>query len=291
MQFFGKTARRLAEIETGVRKVVGVNVHTGGAPSPLVADGESFFSVDEGAEKERIKELENWRQSRDGDGVRAALKELTRVVRAGDNAMPPSIDCAKAGVTTGEWTDVLRGIFGEYRAPTGVASGGAPAMAGNLDGDKDMAAVRARIDNLSARLGRRLKILVGKPGLDGHSNGAEQIAVRARDAGMDVVYEGIRLTAAEIATTALQEGVHVVGLSILSGSHLALVGDVLAAMAGRGIEGVPVIVGGIIPPEDADTLINAGVARVFTPKDFEINAVLGAIVEEVEKARLINAAG
>ncbi|HEC90774.1 MAG TPA: protein meaA, partial [Alphaproteobacteria bacterium] len=277
-------ARRLAEIETGTRKVVGVNIHTDGATSPLVADGKSFFSVDEDAEKERIKELKDWRQSRDGDAVRAALAELERVVRAGDNVMAPSIDCAKAGVTTGEWTDVLRGVFGEYRAPTGVASATTPSMTGNRDDDEDLAAVRARVDNLSARLGRRLKILVGKPGLDGHSNGAEQIAVRARDAGFDVVYEGIRLTAAEIATTALQEGVHVVGLSILSGSHLALVRDVLAAMAGRGIEGVPVIVGGIIPPEDAGALIDAGVARVFTPKDFEINAVLGGIVEEVERA-------
>ncbi len=283
-------ARRLAEIESGARKVVGVNVHTDGAPSPLVADGENFLFVDEGAEEERIKELEDWRRNRDGDGVRATLAELERAARAGDNVMAPSIGCAKAGVTTGEWTDVLRDIFGEYRAPTGVASAAAPApasMAGDPAGDEKTATVRAMVDNLSTRLGRRLKILVGKPGLDGHSNGAEQIAVRARDAGMDVVYEGIRLTAAEIATTALQEGVHVVGLSILSGSHLALVRDVLAEMAGRGIEGVPVIVGGIIPPEDADTLIAAGIARVFTPKDFEINAVLGAIVEEVEKAAAV----
>jgi (2R)-ethylmalonyl-CoA mutase len=273
-------ARRLAEIEEGTRKVVGVNVHTDGAPSPLVAAGESFLAVDEGSEKARIKELEDWRKSRDGDAARAALRELDRALRGGENVMTPSIGCAKAGVTTGEWTDVLRAIFGEYRAPTGVASAPSPAMAG----DEETAAVRAMVENISARLGRRLKILVGKPGLDGHSNGAEQIAVRARDAGMDVVYEGIRLTAAEIAATALQEGVHVVGLSILSGSHMALVRDVLGEMAGRGIEGVPVIVGGIIPPEDASALIAAGVARVFTPKDFEINAVLGAIVEEVEKA-------
>ncbi len=192
--------------------------------------------------------------------------------------MEPSIACAHAGVTTGEWAQVLREIFGEYRAPTGVGRAGVSSGPGGL------AALRKSVEQVSSRLGRRLKMLVGKPGLDGHSNGAEQIAVRARDAGFEVVYEGIRLTAAQIANAALEEGVHVVGLSILSGSHVALVGDVLARLKAQGLGDLPVVVGGIIPPEDAARLTALGVARVYTPKDYDLNAIMADIVEVVDRA-------
>jgi (2R)-ethylmalonyl-CoA mutase len=190
--------------------------------------------------------------------------------------MPASIAAAKAGVTTGEWGATLRRVFGEYRAPTGV---GATVLPGKND---ELAGVRAEVDRVSKKLGRRIKFLVGKPGLDGHSNGAEQIAVRARDAGMEVVYEGIRLTPAEIVNAALEESVHCVGLSILSGSHLALARDVMARMKAEGLDDVPVVVGGIIPPQDEALLKEAGVAAVYTPKDFEINAILQDVVKIVE---------
>jgi (2R)-ethylmalonyl-CoA mutase len=204
-------------------------------------------------------------------GLKAAAKE-------GRNVMEPSIACAHAGVTTGEWGGALREIYGEYRAPTGV---GRAAAAGGSEG---LDAIRARVEGVSLRLGRRLKMLVGKPGLDGHSNGAEQIAVRARDAGFEVVYEGIRLTPAEIANAALEEGVHVIGLSILSGSHEPLVSEVLTRLKATGLGGVPVVVGGIIPPGDSDRLIAAGVARVYTPKDYDLNAIMADIVELVDQA-------
>ena len=190
--------------------------------------------------------------------------------------MPASIECAKAGVTTGEWGAALREVFGEYRAPTGVA--GAAAHAG-----EGLERVRAEVERVSRKLGRRIKFLVGKPGLDGHSNGAEQIAVRARDAGMDVIYEGIRLTPAEIVEAARKQGAHVVGLSILSGSHVPLVKDVVARMKTAGLDGVPVVVGGIIPPEDAQALQQAGVAAVYTPKDFELNRIMADIVRIVDR--------
>ena len=192
--------------------------------------------------------------------------------------MEPSIACAHAGVTTGEWAQALRQIYGEYRAPTGVGRASAAA------GGTGLVAVRAAVERLSARLGRRLKMLVGKPGLDGHSNGAEQIAVRARDAGFEVVYEGIRLTPAQIANAALEEGVHVVGLSILSGSHVALVGDVVARLRSSGLANLPVVVGGIIPPGDAAALAEVGVARVYTPKDYDLNAIMADIVEVVDRS-------
>ena len=191
--------------------------------------------------------------------------------------MPPSVACAKAGVTTGEWGGVLREVFGEYRAPTGIART-ARASAEGLD------PLRADVDRISKKLGRRIKFLVGKPGLDGHSNGAEQIAVRARDAGMEVVYGGIRFTPAEIVKTAMEEDVHVIGLSILSGSHVSLVREVVERMRKAGIDDVPVVVGGIIPPEDARTLKRAGVAAVYTPKDYEINAIMSDLVRIVENA-------
>jgi (2R)-ethylmalonyl-CoA mutase len=206
-----------------------------------------------------------------------ALDNLRTAASGSENIMEPSIACAHAGVTTGEWAGVLRDVFGEYRAPTGV--GGSAAV-----GATQMDPVRLRVDGLEEVLGTRLKMLVGKPGLDGHSNGAEQIAVRARDAGVEVVYEGIRLTPAEIVQAALQEGVHVVGLSILSGSHVTLVAEVVERMRDAGIGDVPVIVGGIIPPDDEKQLLNSGVAAVYTPKDFDITRILEGIVGIVEDA-------
>jgi (2R)-ethylmalonyl-CoA mutase len=250
-----------------------------------VQEGEGgFLTPDSGAEARQIERLEAWRESRDSRAVEQALAALDAAVRQGRDVMEPSIACAHAGVTTGEWADVLRRIFGEYRAPTGVAAAGAGGAPPRRKEPEGMAEVRERVEEVSGRLGRRIKMLVGKPGLDGHSNGAEQIAVRARDAGMEVVYEGIRLTPAQIANTALEEGVHVVGLSVLSGSHLSLVGEVLERMRAAGLGHVPVVVGGIIPPADAEALTQAGVAAVYTPKDYDVSAVMGEIVDIVDRA-------
>jgi (2R)-ethylmalonyl-CoA mutase len=258
---------RLARIEAGETAVVGVNRFTEAEASPLTAGG-GILVVDPGIEAEQVARLRAWREGR-GD-VAAALAELRAAAAEGRNVMPASIAAARAGVTTGEWGAVMREVFGEYRAPTGVGKAGAPA--GNL------AEVRAAVEAVSARIGRRIKFLVGKPGLDGHSNGAEQIAVRARDSGMEVVYEGIRLTPAQIVNAALEESVHVVGLSILSGSHLPLVTEVMERMRAAGLEDIPVVVGGIIPDADAEVLTAAGVARVYTPKDFELNRIMLDIV-------------
>jgi ethylmalonyl-CoA mutase len=272
-------SRRLAAIEAGEQKVVGVNCFTESAASPLVAGADGgFLSPDSEAERAQIESLRAWRAARDGDGAARALAGLKAAAGENRNIMEPSIACAHAGVTTGEWAQVLREIHGEYRAPTGV---GRAAAVGSGAG---LAPVRAAVERVSARLGRRIKMLVGKPGLDGHSNGAEQIAVRARDAGFEVVYEGIRLTPAQIANTALEEGVHVVGLSILSGSHVALVGEVVARLRALDLGELPVVVGGIIPPEDAVKLAEAGVARVYTPKDYDLNAIMADIVEVVDRS-------
>jgi len=268
---------RLARIESGEQIVVGVNRWTETEPSPLATGAAAIEAVDPGIEAEQIEKLKAWRAARDAKAVTAALAELERAAKEGRNVMEPSIACAKAGVTTGEWGATLRGVFGEYRAPTGVGR----AMA--ITGDKNLEAVRREVDRVSDRLGRRIKLLVGKPGLDGHSNGAEQIAVRARDCGMEVVYEGIRLTPAQIVRAALDEAVHVVGLSILSGSHVPLVQDVLARMRKEGLDDVPVIVGGIIPPEDAAALKQMGVAAVYTPKNFELNSIMREIVDLVDR--------
>ena len=270
-------AERLAKIEAGEQIVVGVNKFTDAEPSPLATAADAILTVDASAESEQIARLKAWREGRDQAQVDATLAALRAAATEGRNVMEPSIACAHAGVTTGEWAQTLRDVFGEYRAPTGVG-GAQPAAAAEL------AAVRARVEELNEALGTRLKMLLGKPGLDGHSNGAEQIAVRARDAGVEVVYEGIRLTPAEIVQAALQEGVHVVGLSILSGSHVTLVADVVRQMQDAGIGDVPVVVGGIIPPEDAKALIASGVAAVYTPKDFDLNAILDGIVTIVEAA-------
>ena len=269
--------KRLAAIESGEQTVVGVNAYTEGAPSPLGGGQESILTVDDSVERGQIERLQAWRATRDQAAVKAALAELVAATKEDRNVMPASIDCAKAGVTTGEWTDALRSVFGEYRAPTGVAR-----AAGVTDGRLE--ATRREVDAVSRRLGRRIKMLVGKPGLDGHSNGAEQIAVRARDCGMEVVYEGIRLTPERIVNAALEESVHVVGLSILSGGHVSLVGDVLKGMREAGIGDVPVVVGGIIPPADAEALIAAGVSRVYTPKDFDLTQIMRDVVSVVDKA-------
>jgi (2R)-ethylmalonyl-CoA mutase len=266
---------RLGRIEAGETVVVGVNRFTEAAPSPLTAGEDGILVVDPALEAEQVARLQAWRAERDAAGVAAALRELRAAVREGRNVMPASIAAAKAGVTTGEWGAVMRGVFGEYRAPTGVGAA-SNAAAGTLD------EVREAVEAASRRLGRRLKFLVGKPGLDGHSNGAEQIAVRARDSGMEVVYEGIRLTPAQIVDAALEQSVHVVGLSILSGSHLPLVGEVMARMREAGLEAVPVVVGGIIPDADAEALRACGVAQVYTPKDFELNRIMLDIVRLAE---------
>jgi len=273
------SAVRVQAIASGAQKVVGVNCYTESAPSPLTTGEDGgFMSVDPAAEQEQIERLEAHRARRDGAAAAAALVELEAAAKEGRNVMPASIACAHAGVTTGEWAETLRRVFGEYRAPTGIAGA-------ETKGDDDaLAPARAKVDAFAAATGRRLKILVGKPGLDGHSNGAEQIAVAARDSGMEVVYEGIRLSPARIVGTALEEAVHVVGLSILSGSHLPLVKEVMERMRQAGIGDIPVVVGGIIPPEDARALQAMGVARVYTPKDFAIAQIMSDIADIVTAA-------
>ena len=267
---------RLEAIERGDQVVIGVNGFTESEPSPLATGEDAILTVPPGVEQEQIAQLKAWRAQRDAKVVAAALTELAACARDGRNIMPASIQAAKAGVTTGEWGTTLRQAFGEYRAPTGVGRAARNDSQG-LDG------LRADVDRVSKKLGRRLKFLVGKPGLDGHSNGAEQIAVRARDAGMEVVYDGIRLTPAEIVSAARKENVHVIGLSILSGSHLLLVKDVVAGLRNEGLENVPVIVGGIIPPDDAAALKQFGVAAVYTPKDYQLNTIMTDLVRIVEK--------
>jgi (2R)-ethylmalonyl-CoA mutase len=267
--------RRLEAIEAGEQIVVGVNRYVEAEPSPLTAGDGAIMVVPHHVEAEQVARLNEWRVARDDKAVKGALAALRTAAKENRNIMEPSIEAAKAGVTTGEWGTCLREVFGEYRAPTGVGRA-ARQVPGNLD------EVRGEVERVSAKLGRRIKFLVGKPGLDGHSNGAEQIAVRARDAGMEVVYEGIRLTPAEIVNAALEEGVHCVGLSILSGSHVPLVRDVMARMREEGLDDVPVIVGGIIPPEDESVLRKEGVAAVYTPKNFELNTIMADIVRIIE---------
>ncbi len=276
-------AARLAAIESGEQVVIGVNAYTEAEPSPLVdsGGGAGFLTIDPREEARQIERLEAWREAREIRAVTAALSQLQSAARDGANIMPPSIACAQAGVTTGEWAGALRDIFGDYRAPTGLAGAAAPR---GKAGRERLKALRARASEVGKRLGGRIKLLIGKPGLDGHSNGAEQIAVRARDAGLEVIYEGIRLTPEEIANAALEEGVHVIGLSILSGSHIALVGETLAKMKALGLSNVPVIVGGIIPASDAKALKKAGVAAIYTPKDYDLTAIIADIVEIVDKA-------
>ncbi len=269
-------SERLSAIESGEHVVVGVNRWTETEQSPLSAGEGAIQFVDPAVEAEQVAKLNAWRQARDSKAAEDALSELEAAAKEGRNIMEPSIACAKAGVTTGEWGGLLRRIFGDYRAPTGVSQSGRVTDGGRIK------EVRAAVEQVSAQLGRRLKFLVGKPGLDGHSNGAEQIAVRARDCGMEVVYEGIRLTPSQIVRAAVEESVHVVGLSILSGSHVPLVKEVLAAMRAEGLEDIPLIVGGIIPPEDATQLKAMGVAAIYTPKDFQLNDIMADIVRLVQ---------
>jgi ethylmalonyl-CoA mutase len=275
-QLVQSNTRRVEAIERGEQIVVGVNRFVESEPSPLAGAADAILTVSPQAEAEQIERLQAWRNARDQKAVAAALKELRTAARENRNIMPASIVCAKAGVTTGEWGFALRESFGEYRAPTGVGRAPRNETVG-LDG------LRAEVERVSRKLGRRLKFVLGKPGLDGHSNGAEQIAVRARDAGMEVVYDGIRLTPAEIVEAAREQGAHVLGLSILSGSHVPLVKDVVARMKSAGLDGIPVVVGGIIPPEDAEALQQAGVAAVYTPKDFELNRIMADIVRIVDR--------
>jgi (2R)-ethylmalonyl-CoA mutase len=270
-------AERLGRIESGETIVVGVNKWQKGEPSPLMTGDGGIMVVDPAGEAEQIDRLNDWRAERDDSKVKAALKELRAAAEDGRNIMPASIVAAKAGVTTGEWAEQMRAVHGEYRGPTGVGKGRSNKTEG-LD------ELRASVDAVSDRLGRRLKFLVGKPGLDGHSNGAEQIAVRARDCGMDIAYEGIRLTPSEIVAAAKTDNAHVVGLSILSGSHIPLVEDLMTQMREAGLGAIPVIVGGIIPDEDAKRLRAMGVARVYTPKDFELNTIMGDIVTLADPA-------
>ena len=275
-QLVESNRERVRRIEAGELKVVGQNAYTEAEPSPL-QDGEDggILRVDPAVEASAISALDEWRSARDQPAVEAALASLREAALDSDsNLMPATLTAAAKGVTTGEWAATLREVFGEYRAPTGVGDAAAPGS------DDTLAELRERVERVSDELGRRIKILVGKPGLDGHSNGAEQIAVRARDAGMDVVYDGIRLTPARIARAAVEEGVHVVGLSILSGSHAELIPSVLAELREAGAD-VPVVVGGIIPPADEAALLDAGVARVYTPKDFEVSRIMGDIVDLV----------
>ena len=274
-QLVESNTARLEAIERGEQIVVGVNKYIESEASPLASAADAILTVSKDAERSQIERLTAWRAQRDDKAVQAALAELKKSATSGANIMPASIQCAKAGVTTGEWGWTLRQSFGEYRAPTGVGR----AMRNDVSGLDD---IRAEVDRVSRKLGRRMTFLVGKPGLDGHSNGAEQIAVRARDAGMQVVYEGIRLTPEEIVGKARDEQAHVIGLSVLSGSHLPLVEDVVGRMKAAGLD-VPVVVGGIIPPEDAAELEKAGVAAVYTPKDFELNRIMSDLVRIVER--------
>ncbi|QRZ13676.1 protein meaA [Paracoccus methylovorus] len=270
-------AERLNRIEANETVVVGVNRWQQGEPSPLTAGDGGIMVVDPAVEQDQISRLSMWREARDETAVEAALAALRDAAQRGQNVMPPSVAAAKAGATTGEWAAVMREVYGEYRGPTGVSASPSNRTEG-------LEPIREAVDAVSRRLGRRLKFLVGKPGLDGHSNGAEQIAFRARDCGMDITYEGIRLTPEQIVTRALEDNAHVVGLSILSGSHLPLIEDLIERMRTAGLTYVPVVVGGIIPDEDAAKLLRMGVARVYTPKDFELNRIMMDIVALVEPA-------
>lgn len=268
-------ATRIAGIEDGTTTVVGVNKWQAGEPSPLTAGDDAIMVADPKAEADQLGRLNAWKSARDNTAVTKALAALREAAQDGTNIMIPSIVCARAGATTGEWSDVIRAAFGEYRAPTGVSKNPSNRTEG-LD------ELREQVDLVSHALGRRLKFLVGKPGLDGHSNGAEQIAARARDCGMDIAYEGIRLTPEDIVSAAANDDAHVIGLSILSGSHIPLIKDVIARLKDANLSHIPVIAGGIIPEDDAQMLRDMGVAAVYTPKDFELNKIMGDIITLVD---------
>jgi (2R)-ethylmalonyl-CoA mutase len=276
-QLVDSNTQRIEGIERGEQTVIGVNRFMESEISPLAGAADAVITVSPHAEAQQVERLKAWRATRNQADVAAALRELRAAAKEGRNITPASINCAKAGVTTGEWGFALRECFGEYRAPTGVGTG----MRNETVGLDDL---RAEVERVSRKLGRRLKFVLGKPGLDGHSSGAEQIAVRARDAGMDVVYEGIRLSPDQIVAKASEERAHVVGLSILSGSHVGLAREVVARMQAAGLGDIPVVVGGIIPPEDAEELQQAGIAAVYTPKDFELNRIMGDMLRIVERS-------
>ena len=261
--------------------MVGVNRYTESEASPLGAGDGAIQTVDPAEETAQVRDLKEWRSQRDQAAADEALANLKQAALDGTNIMEPSIACAKAGVTTGEWGTAMREVFGEFRAPTGVA------MVIKTEGEETTAEVRKEVDRVSEALGRQLTYVLGKPGLDGHSNGAEQIAARGREVGMNVVYEGIRFTPSEIAAQAKENNAHVVGLSILSGSHLDLVRETIAELRKAGLDNVPVVVGGIIPPEDSRALRQMGIARVYTPKDFKITEIMGDVVGIVERAWLV----
>ena len=274
-------ATRRSMIESGEEIVVGVNAFTTTEPSPLTANlDEAIQQLDPDIERNAKQAVESWRANRDPAAVTAALAKLTAVAATTENLMPATIECARAGVTTGEWSSALRSVFGEYRAPTGVSG-----AVGTVAPTAALAALRESVRTTGQQIGSHLRLLVGKPGLDGHSNGAEQIAVRARDAGFEVVYQGIRLTPAQIVAAAIAEDVHCVGLSVLSGSHLVLVPQVIEGLREAGAEDVPVVVGGIIPDADADWLLTHGVAAVFTPKDFDATVIMTRLLDEIRVAQ------
>ena len=268
-------AERLNQIEAGNTVVIGVNKYTSSEDSPLQTDENDILVVDPAVEKEQINRLNAWRAQRNSAAVSAALAHLRKAAARGANIMPSSIAAAKVGVTTGEWAEEMRRVHGTYRGPTGISQ----SISNRTEGLDD---IRRAVDAVSDKLGRRLKLLVGKPGLDGHSNGAEQIVCRARDCGMDITYEGIRLTPDEIVAKALDDNAHIVGLSILSGSHIPLVAELISKMKAMDLGHIPIIVGGIIPEEDTQKLLKMGVARVYTPKDFELNAIMMDIVNLAE---------
>ena len=268
--------QRIAAIESGDTKIVGVNAFTTTEPSPLSAGSDAIMTVKDDVEYEQIERLKAWRSSRDAKAVAATLDDLARAAREGRNVMEPSIACAKAGVTTGEWGGCLREIFGEYRAPTGVA------LTMRADGGETLAGLRTRVKALAERMGETPRFLVGKPGLDGHSNGAEQIAVRAADTGLEVIYDGIRVTPEQLVKTVQEKNVHILGLSILSGSHVPLIRDVMQRLRAAGLS-VPVVAGGIIPQDDVNVLKQLGVAAVYTPKDFDMNRIMSDLVTLIEK--------
>jgi len=270
-------AERLNRIERGETTVVGVNRWIEGEPSPLQTEDGGIMVVDPAVEQEQISRLNSWKSARDTDAVAQSLAALREAAATGKNIMEPSIAAAKAGVTTGEWAEEMRKAYGTYRGPTGVSA----SVSNQTEGLEDL---REAVNSASDKLGRRLKFVVGKPGLDGHSNGAEQIAFRARDCGMDITYDGIRMTPAELVESAQQDKAHVLGLSILSGSHIPLVEETLERLKDAGLSDLPVIVGGIIPDEDAERLKEMGVSRVFTPKNFQLNAIMGDIVTLAEES-------
>ena len=273
---------RQKNIESGIQKVIGVNCYTEGVKSPLMeSEDGGFMKADQKAEENQIKNVINWKKKRNAKKVKSCLEKLSEKAKSGDNIMEISIECAHAGVTTGEWGRVMREVFGEYRAPTGIV-----ASSINIKEDKgiQIKKIQDRVNQITKKIGRRPKILVGKPGLDGHSNGAEQIAVRARDIGLEVVYDGIRSTPEQLVNTCVDEGIHIVGLSILSGSHIFLVKQTILLMKKIKINNIPIIVGGIIPPSDEKKLIKMGVKQVFTPKNFQIEDIMSNIVDIIESS-------